>query len=118
MSAGPSDSDKRGSSEGLTVFREWYEKLSFEEQICWSFDVVPSRVLPVYWAYTYADLRYKLRIKSGEFMIGHHQQFESLVKVINQALGGGTGKSSSPKKTAFEPQTASQMEAAFASVFG
>lgn len=116
MSARASDEDKRGTSEGLTVFRDWYEKLSFEDQICWSFDVVPSQVLRVYWAFTYADLRYKLRIKSGEFMIGHHQQFEALVKVINQALGG-SGKSS-PAKTAFEPQTAAQFDAAFSSVFG
>lgn len=102
----------------MTVFRDWYEKLTFEEQICWSFDVVPSQVLHVYWAFSYADLRYKLRIKSGEFMIGHHQQFEALVKVINQALGGGSGKSSPPPKKAFEPQTADQMQAAFNAVFG
>jgi hypothetical protein len=118
VSAGASDADKRGDSEGLTVFREWYEKLNFEEQICWSFDVVPSQVLRIYWTFTYADLRYKLRIKSGEFMIGHHQQFEALVKVINQALGGGKGNGTPTPKRAFEPQTAAQMDAAFASVFG
>lgn len=99
------------------MFRRWFDSLSFQDQLCWAFQTVPSRLPQVYWAYTLKDLKFKLRVAAGEALASHNQTFEALAKVVTQALGGGTSKSKSPPD-ATEVQSKDQMLRAFNSVFG
>lgn len=95
------------------------ENLSFSDQICWAFETVPSRIDVVYWAYSLTDIKYKLRVAAGEALAHHNQTFESLAKIVSQALGGGkkTGSGTSTQNYN-KVENKEQMVAAFASVFG
>jgi hypothetical protein len=116
-SSGSASSTKADSeNEGLSAFRSWFEALSYTEQICWAFNVVPSELVKVYWRYSFNDMKYKLRVSAGEAMANHAQFFETLAKVVSNALGGGS-KSGTPKGV--KPvQTADQALQQFAAVFG
>lgn len=83
------------------------------DQICWAFDTVPSRLNCLFWEYTFGDISYKLRVAASQAVVEHNQQYQTLVKVISQALGGG--KPDKPK--AREASNAAEMQALFNSVF-
>lgn len=84
------------------------------DQICWAFDTVPSRLNGLFWSYTFGDISFKLRVAASQAVVEHNQQYQTLVKVVSQALGGGK-KDSKPK--AREPANASEMQALFNAVF-
>ncbi|MDD4864776.1 MAG: hypothetical protein PHE38_12295 [Alishewanella agri] len=91
--------------------------MSYSEQLCWAFDTVPSRLIQIYWQYSFADLKYKLKVRAGEAMATHAQNFEIMAKVVSQALGGGSKKSGPPNGV--KPvQNAQQALQQFAAVFG
>lgn len=50
--------------------------------------MLPSEVVCRYWAVTYEDLRYKIKIKISQEMAALTQHYESFGLVVSQVLGG------------------------------
>lgn len=84
------------------------------------FDCAPSNIEQIYWSYTLRDIKVKLRLYLSERQATHVQNYQTLAKVVSQALGGGkTGKEGTPDLSDVEvPTTKEGLQAAFNSVFG
>lgn len=66
--------------------------MTFEEAVCWSFNVVPSQLPQVYWSNTRLDLKTKLRLRVGEEAAKLLHGFENFVETVSMALGGKKSK--------------------------
>ncbi|AKU43546.1 tape-measure chaperone [Caulobacter phage Seuss] len=106
--------------EGPSVVRGFLEQLNFRDAVCWAFDTVPSRLIPLYDQYSYWDLKAKIRLKSLEKVADAEQAYETLVIVINRALGGKSSSGSEVPKAdpSTAPRTVAELEAVLRSTLG
>ena len=77
-----------GEDEVLRPFRDWFDTLSEEDQVCWAYGVRPSDYCELAATEIWYDVTYKLRVRLGESTVGHLQQHYSMVKILSQAFGG------------------------------
>lgn len=85
--------------------------------MAWAFDTVPSRLLTVFWSYTYRDLRFKIRVRYGEQQAVLTTHFEALCQTASLALGGEKNKGKAPAEDVKEPQTGAELKALFTQMF-
>lgn len=70
--------------------------MSFEEAVCWAFDIVPSQTRVFFWSVSLKDLRFKVRMKLGIEHTRAVQVFATMIKVASMALGGGEESKAAP----------------------
>jgi hypothetical protein len=78
--------------------------------VCWSFDVCEGDLNDLYWRYSFRELRQRLQLKYGELAARQLCDYNTLVQVLNQALGG------KPAAAASSPSEFSSVEQAVANM--
>lgn len=81
--------------------------------MCVAFETVPSRLRRLYWQYSLADIRMKLRLYLSERVAMIYQDHQVMGVLLNQAFGSEDTHSDS--KAA--PSSKEEFEAAFHSFF-
>jgi hypothetical protein len=73
----------------------------------------------LYWQYSLADIRVKLKLHLGQQQALIMQQYDTMALLLNQAFGNGGGAqtSKSPTTTERSAGTLDEMKAAFAGIF-
>ena len=89
--------------EVLRPFREWFESLSDDDQICWAYGINPSQYQELARNEVWYDVTYKLRVRLGEATVGHLQQHYSMVKILSAAFGGDSKSNAVKVKTSIFP---------------
>ena len=79
---------KSSSKYQPTAWTEWITKLTFKEQLCWAFKIVPSRLDNVVWSNSYEDLKFKLRVTIGDRSSGLAHIHQAVLLSGSILLGG------------------------------
>ena len=78
---------------------------------------MPSRLPEIYWAYTFQDLRSRLRLKVNLENLRGLMEFDNLVEVAAAVFGGkGKGKGKGAPDGAKPAQSVAEAQAQFAAV--
>lgn len=56
--------------------------------MCWTFGVCEGDLPDLYWKYSFRELQQRLQLKYGEVSTEQLCQYNTLVQVVGQALGG------------------------------
>lgn len=67
----------------------WIAELSFEDAICFSFDILPSRVNALIWELCYHDIRFKIRMKLQYEVVRSMQDLDNLYRFGAALFGSG-----------------------------
>jgi hypothetical protein len=92
-----------GSGSGIDRIVEWYKTLSFEESVCWAFDVTPVDLLVIYWSHTLEEIQMYVRLKLSWWQTRAFQDYQVFAIILQQAFG-------SDKNTGDEPKTKAEAE--------
>lgn len=58
--------------------------------MCWAFNVREGDLEELYWRYSFRELRQQLRLKYGELAATQLCNYNTLVQVANQVMGGSS----------------------------
>ena len=115
-STGQPADEEESESDHLEVFNGWYKKLTFEEQTCFIFDVVPSKLTTIFWSHTQHDIVVQTKLKLGLKTVTMTQEYVSLLNAAGAILG--SEKSGKPKTVDRTPKDEAEAMARAALVFG
>ena len=93
--AGTSESRRpvRSADEGpAAALLKWFGDLSFEDAVCWGFGVVEGDLDGIFWTLARREIQQKLQLKLGEESAKILSQHNSLVSIMNAALGDGKSR--------------------------
>ncbi len=114
-----SQSKNEEESEHLEVFNTWYLKLSFEEQLCFVFDTVPSELQKIFWSNTDRDIKVKTKLKLGLKTVTMTQEYVTLLNAAGTIFGKKDDSPRKDKKSASRvPKDEIEAEARARAVFG
>jgi hypothetical protein len=92
-------------------------ELSFEEAVCWAFDLVPSRLSVLYFTSSYHDLKVKIRLRSGFEQVKISASFQVMSEILSAAFGGSDSKTkANPNHTAYTPKNNREAKAMLSKV--
>lgn len=110
--AGHSEASESDDNATLKAYITWYNDLEFKEQVCWSFNILPSQLIALYWSVTYEDIRFTIKVKISERMADFTQQYESLGSIVSKIFSDETESPSKPKSKPIETWEEAQLAAA------
>jgi hypothetical protein len=74
----------------------WFEDLSFEESICWAFEVDEGDLEELYWRLSFYELIGRVKLKFGELSARMLCQFTAFAEVVNGIFGKADGDAEQP----------------------
>lgn len=71
------------------LYTKWFSQLSFEDGVCWGFDVTPADLPVIYWSHTLQEIQGYVRLKLSWWQTRAFQDYQTMGIILNQAFGGG-----------------------------
>jgi hypothetical protein len=102
-SAGAGGSSDGGGGRRIDVYLKWFRELSFEDSICWAFEVSPVELDVVYWSHTLSEIKQYVNLKLGWWQTRASQEYQIMSIILSQAFGPASSsaeKSESPANLA------------------
>jgi hypothetical protein len=99
--------------------------MTWSEVTCWVFDVVPSKLRPVLFSNSMADIQFKTKMRVSYQQVLISQEHQVLANIMRRILGGGSSSTSkvptpigAPQAdNVYAPKTADELKMAFSKVF-
>jgi hypothetical protein len=88
----------------------WFSDLTFEESLCWAFEIDEGDLEELYWRLSFYELIGRVKLKFGELNARMLCQFTAFAEVVNGVFGGdkqrrkrttGQGRVQRPGRRAF-----------------
>lgn len=107
-------------ADHLEVFNSWYLKLSFEEQLCFVFETVPSQLQKIFWSHSNQDIKVKTKLTLGLKTVTMTQEYVTLLNAAGTIFGKKESGSGKPRRktTSTVPKDEIEAEARARAVFG
>jgi len=72
--------------------------MSHEEQVCWSFDLMPSQYEDLIWSHIWYDVTYRIKLKIDTVSTNHLQYYNSMADIVSSIFGEDKKNKPEPKK--------------------
>lgn len=107
----PGDGPSR-SDDTPNIITNWFTKLSFQDSVCWAFNVTPKKVVVIYWSHSLKQIQDYVRLQVSWHQAQAFQQYQTMAIIVRQAFGA---KSSEPPVK--PPETMDEAKAQFAALW-